>query len=155
MSRTGRSPDASASKRPLNAVNRRAAAPCAAIILVAAMLLGLPGCGGEPRTADEVKSEYTRKLLQGHTVGYAEIRADRADPQTYELFDIRIEDGERIIHADRGRVVVNAETGEISLRLSGVVGADSESGALVSFDDLRTGGAKLPYRIVAESEREQ
>lgn len=109
--------------------------------LVAVAFLG--GCGQRARTVEEVKRDYALKILEGFSVGYYDIRAERADPNTYVLYDLSLQSGEAIVHADSAHIIVDAKNNTIALKLIGVTGADARSGALIEMDDLRTGAVKL------------
>ena len=71
------------------------------------------------------------------------VTAERVDPKTLELHNIRLEDGQRYLHADRGEILVSTELGSISLRLYGVVSADPETGRLVEIEGFTTDPVKI------------
>ena len=119
---------------------RRVRTPLA--IAVFACALFAPGCG-ENRTAEEVKRDYALKMLEGFSVGYYDIRAERADPTTYTLYNLTIDSGDAMITAEEAKIIVNAEDATVSMQLFGVIGADAKSGMLMSIEDMQSGAMKL------------
>lgn len=111
-----------------------------AVVLVG---VALAGCGSKAKTVEEVRREYALKLLEGFSIGYYDIRASRADPNTDTLYDLTLQDGDTLIHADEARIVVDAKTRSVSLELKGVVGADAKTGRVMKLDDLNSGAVKL------------
>ena len=121
----------------------RASRRVAACLVVA---LVLTGCRSE-KTADEVKRDYALKILEGFSVGFYDISAERADPDTYTLYNLTFKSGDTLIHADQADILVNPKNNTISLSLKGVVGADTEIGALISLDDLDSGAIRVTDAI--------
>ena len=113
-------------------------------LALAAALLGAPlltGCAEDPNaglSSRQIKERYARLLLDGVAHGMYVITADRADTATLDLFDVRLENGQTYLHADRAEILVSTELGAISLRLYGVVTADPETGKLISIDGFTT-----------------
>ncbi len=105
--------------------------------------VALVGCGSEPQTAQEIRREYAMRILDGFSIKYFDISAARADPSTFTLYDLTLQDGNSIFHADEAWILVDEKTRTVSLQLKGVVGADAVTGQLVSMDDLNSGPIKL------------
>ena len=103
-------------------------------ICALALLVPLCSCGErqEPQTVAQVRETYSQYFLDGVDYGLSgRIKARAVDPVTKDLLDVTIEEiGARILHAERGEILVNAGTDTISIRLVGVVSADTESGEL-------------------------
>ncbi len=112
-----------------------------ALVICASVLL--TSCGDSARTAEQFKRDYALKILEGFSVGYYDIRAERADPNSYVLYDLSLQSGEALIHADSAHIIVDARDNTIALKLIGVTGADAKSGALIELHDLRTDGVKI------------
>ena len=115
---------------------------------MAALLLAgaLTGCGrGQARTAQDIREEYALQLVEGAANRFTVIKAERYDPATGMLHDVRIEDGERMLHAARAEILVSTEMQTVSLRLIDVVGADETTGAVISLEGLTTDPA--PVRV--------
>ncbi|RMH23679.1 MAG: hypothetical protein D6693_11030 [Planctomycetota bacterium] len=100
------------------------------------------GCG-RARTVEEVQAEYATKILEGFSVGYSDITAERVDPRTHTLYNLTVQSGDTLIHADSAVLVVDPAKGTIALRLRGVVGADAQTGVVMTLDDLSTKGFKI------------
>jgi hypothetical protein len=115
--------------------------------LAAAVIgIALSGCGrGQARTAQDIREEYALQLVEGAASGFMVIKADRYDPATGMLHDVRLEDGERMLHAARAEILVSTEMQTVSLRLIDVVGADETTGAVISLEGLTTEPA--PIRV--------
>lgn len=105
------------------------------------------GCSDDSQTAEDVKRTYALKILEGFSVGYYDVRADRADPGTYTLYDLSLVSGEAIIHADKAHIIINASNDTMMLKLIGVTGADAASGALIEMDDFSTDAVKLAHAV--------
>lgn len=103
----------------------------------------LAGCGSSARTAQEIRRDYALKILDGFSVKYFDIRAARADPDTYTLYDLTLKDGNSMFHADEALILVDETTKTVSLQLKGVVGADALTGRIMTLDDLNSGQIKL------------
>lgn len=104
-------------------------------------LLSLSGCGRDPNaglTPREVRERYARMLLEGVSHGMSVVKAESVDAATLELRDVRLENGQQYLHADRAEILVSTELGAVSLRLYGVVTADPESGRLVEIEGFTT-----------------
>ena len=117
--------------------------PTAAALLA---LSQLAACAKDPNaglTPREIKERYARLLLDGSSHGMSVVTADRVDPTTLELFDIRLDDGKRLLHADRAEILVSAELSSVSLRLYGVVTASEETGNLVEIPGFTTDPVKI------------
>lgn len=125
---------------PFSRISRRGALW---FVLIA---LALTGCQ-KARTADEVKREYALKLLEGFSVGFFDIQAERADPSTYTLYNLTIASGDSIIHAERANIIVDAGESSVALELHDVVGADAETGLVMSLNDMKSGAIKLPGAV--------
>ena len=122
----------------------RPLACCLVLILVSATA----GCAKDPNaglSAREVKERYARLLINGFSHGMYVVKAERADPSTLELFNIRLDDGTHYLHADRAEILVSTELEAVSLRLYGVVTADPDTGELRELDGFTT----EPTRIAA------
>ncbi len=110
------------------------------LILLAATL-ALTACAKDPNaglTPREIKERYARLLLDGAAHGMSVVTAERVDPATLELYNVRLEDGKRYLHADRAEILVSTELGAVSLRLYGVVTADESSGVLTELPGFTT-----------------
>ena len=118
-----------------------------AIAIVCAMMLVLvASCGRQPAlSASDIREKYAQQLLAGAASGFTVIKAGRYDAATGMLFDVRIADGERMIHAERAEILVSTEMQTVSLRLYEVVGADETSGAFIDLEGLTTDPA--PIRV--------
>lgn len=113
-------------------------------ILLAA--LALASCSKDPNaglTPREIKERYARLLLDGAAHGMSVVTAERVDPSTLDLYNIRLDDGKRYLHADRAEILVSTELASVSLRLHGVVTADEESGVLTEIDGFTTKPIKI------------
>lgn len=111
-----------------------------------ALALPLTACAEDPNaglTPREIKERYARILIDGSAHGMSVVTADRVDPSTLELFDVRLEDGKRYLHADRAEILVSTEFGTVSLRLYGVVTASEESGTLTEIPGFTTEPVKI------------
>ncbi|MFG0276302.1 MAG: hypothetical protein ACF8QF_14735 [Phycisphaerales bacterium] len=131
--------------KPINTPAHAARRVALAIACAAALAL-LTACSrGEARSAQDIRETYARQLVEGAASGFTVIKADRYDAATGMLHDIRIEDGERIIHAERAEILVSTEMQTVSLRLYEVVGADETTGAFIDLEGLTTDPA--PIRV--------
>lgn len=111
-----------------------------------AAVFALGGCAPDPNaglTPREIKERYARMLLEGASEGMSVVKAERVDPATLELFDIRLEDGRRYLHADRAEILVSTELGAVSLRLFDVVTADEETGRMIAIEGFTTTPTKI------------
>jgi hypothetical protein len=118
-----------------------AAALCCALAVAVAVA---SGCSRESAmSAEDVRDTYALRLLEGFTVGYMVIKAERVDPQTKDVYGLRIEDGQRILHAERAEILVSTEMGTVSLRLHGLVGADPETGSMIYLERVTTAPSKV------------
>ena len=116
-----------------------AAALCCALAVVV-----VSGCSRESAmSAEDVRDRYALRLLEGFTVGYMVIKAERVDPKTKDVYGLRIEDGQRILHAERAEILVSTEMGTVSLRLHGLVGADPETGSMIYLERVTTAPSKV------------
>ena len=109
--------------------------------LVILLALALIGCGSDPNaglTPREVRERYARMLLDGVAHGMSVVTAESVDPETLELRNVRLENGQQYLHADRAEILVSTELSAVSLRLYGVVTADPKSGRLVSIEGFTT-----------------
>jgi hypothetical protein len=112
-----------------------------AIALITIAAIAVSGCGRDPNaglTPREVKERYARLLLDGVAHGMSVVTAESVDPATLELRNVRLEDGQHYLHADRAEILVSTELEAVSLRLYGVVTADPESGRLVAIEGFTT-----------------
>lgn len=110
-----------------------------AMALAGAVALWAAGCGRGPAlSADELRDDYARQLVKGVSGGFTVIKAARYDAATGMLHDVRIDDGERMIHAQRAEILVSTEKQTVSLRLHDVVGADETTGAWIDLEGLTT-----------------
>ncbi len=82
-------------------------------------------------------------LIEGTAHGMSVVTAGRVDPQTLDLYDIRLDDGENYLHADRPEILVSTELGAVSLRLYGVVTAAPETGKLIEIEGFTTNPVKI------------
>ena len=106
--------------------------------------LAIAGCGKQQASARELRERYAMAMLDGFSVSYWTVKAERVDPKTLDLLDITLEDGQRILHADRAEILINEANGTAALRLHGLVGADPETGSLISLDVLTTDPTPVP-----------
>lgn len=90
------------------------------------------------------------KLLDGFSIGYYDVRAERADPNTLILSNLTIERNDTLIHADEAEIIVDPKSKSISLRLQGVVGASAESGGVISLDELKSGSFRIAGALKPE-----
>jgi len=111
----------------------------------------LAACGEapSPKTEAEVRAHYAGLFLEGVDYGLSgRIKAGSIDPATNDLLDVKIEEiGSRIMHADRGEIIVDARNDTVSLRLVGVTSADTESGALATAPMYLTEEIELGYDV--------
>lgn len=121
----------------LSAISRVGA--IAAVVLAVA----LAGCDRRTRSAQDIREEYAQQLVEGAATGFMVIKADRYDPDTGMLHDVRLEDGERMLHAARAEILVSTEMQTVSLRLIDVVGADETTGAVIALEGMTTEPAKI------------
>jgi len=64
---------------------------------------------------------YALAMIDGFSVGYWTVKAASVDPKTLDLIDLTLEDGQRILHADRAEILINESSGTAALRLIGLV----------------------------------
>lgn len=114
--------------------------------VIGALAMAIVGCS-EVKTTNEVKRDYALKILEGFSVGYYDISAERADPETYTLYNVTFKSGDTLIHADQAEILVNPKNNTISLSLTGVVGADAETGVMLSMDDLQSDPIRTTFAI--------
>ncbi|TVQ32567.1 MAG: hypothetical protein EA376_05330 [Phycisphaeraceae bacterium] len=128
---------------------------CVAVVALAAVVAAsLSGCERRrTMTAEELKQEYAAMILEGGSQRFTVVKAGSYDPETYDLLDVRIEDGKRMIHAERAEILVDVESGSISLRLIDVVGTHTEGGELISIPGFTTERIKLRNRVVDGQDR--
>lgn len=127
---------------------RRFLVGCSLIVAVAA---ASGGCaGGKPRTESEAKREFAQQIVDGGSVKMTDVKAKSYDPATYDLIDVEISDGERIIRAARAEILISREFDTVSLRLIDVVAADPTPGVegIISMDTLTTDPIKLAYEVI-------
>jgi len=138
-------------KRGCMKISRFNSVGVAAGMLVAIGALCLSGCE-RPRTmtVEELKQEYAAMILEGGSQRFTVIKAGGYDPATYDLLDVRVEDGTRMIHAERAEILVDVDSGSISLRLIDVVGTNTKNGELISLPGLTTERIKLRNRVVVD-----
>lgn len=122
-----------------------------AIIAACGTLALLSGCGKsrEPMSAAEVRTMYGEYFVYGIDYGlHGRIKARAIDPQTGDLLDVQIEEiDKRILHADRGEIVVNAATDSLTIRLVGVTAADIETGQLTTAPMFLTEEIPLDFDV--------
>lgn len=106
--------------------------------------LAVAGCSEKRTSARELRERYALAMLDGFSVGYWTVKADSVDPKTLDLIDLTLEDGQRILHADRAEILINEANGTAALRLIGLVGADPETGSLIALDELTTDSTPVP-----------
>jgi hypothetical protein len=106
--------------------------------------LSITGCGKQQSSARELRERYALAMLDGFSVGYWTVKADSVDPKTLDLLNLTLEDGQRILHADRAEILINEANGTAALRLIGLVGADPETGSLIALDELTTDPTPVP-----------
>lgn len=124
----------------------RVLACCLVLILVSAVT----GCAKDPNaglSSREVKERYARLLIDGFSHEMYVVKAERADPATLELFNIRLDDGTHYLHADRAEILVSTELGAVSLRLYGVVTADPDTGELHEIKGFTTEPTRIASLI--------
>lgn len=125
--------------------------PCAAAGLLLASLIGLAGCeANKPRTEAEAVREFAQRIVDGGFVKMTDVTAKSYDPTNYDLIDVEITDGERIIRAARAEILISREFDTVSLRLIDVVAADPTPGVegIISMDSLMTEPVKLAYEVI-------
>jgi len=110
-------------------------------------IVALVGCDNStPKTTAEIKALYAEQFAQGAHMGMTYIEADRVDPKTHDLINVRIESLHSLYAADRGVIIVNPIDKTIHIRLLGVVGA-GDDGMLVDLGDISTPPTKLRHKI--------
>lgn len=119
----------------------------AALLCAVIGALALAGCESDEFTVREVKERYALMLRDGASAGMMVIKAERVDPDTLDLINIRIEDGSRILHAERAELLVDPGDRSIALRLSDVVATATDGGSLRRFPEMTTRAFPLPYRV--------
>jgi len=130
-------------------MNRMCAARSGLLLLCAAALsLPLAACERERATERQIKERVAIALRDGAASGMTVIDAREIDPETLELIDVRIEDGQRILAADRAEILVDPVENTVSLRLEGVVGADTEGGVLRPLPSMTTRAFRLQEQVV-------
>ncbi len=127
-----------------------------ALGVMAALTIGgaVAGCSeGRELSAQELKERYALALVEGISSGMNVIKASEVDRETLDLLDVRIEDGQRIIHAERCEILVNEREKTASLRLHGVVAVDAgkpardddgDPGVLIEMEGFTTEPIKIP-----------
>ena len=97
-----------------------------------------------------MRAHYAKRFVEGMDYGLSgRIKAGSIDPATNDLLDVKIEEiGSRILHADRGEIIVDAHSDTLSLRLVGVTSADTESGALATAPMYLTEQIELGYDVL-------
>lgn len=121
------------------------------IALACIASLPLVGCAdsGEAQTVEQVRQRYAEQFVSGMDYGLSgRIKARAIDPATNDLLDVSIEEiDKRILHADRGEIIVDPVANTISIRLIGVTSADVESGVLDTAPMYLTEAIKLGYDV--------
>jgi len=116
------------------------------------VVLGLAGCGGsgEERTAADVRTMYADMFIEGVDFGLSgRITARAIDPITKNLLDVNIEEiNSKILHANRGELIVDTNADTISIRLVGVTSADTESGVLTTVPMFLTEAIELDFDVI-------
>ena len=113
--------------------------------------VALTGCDrGETKSAIEVKRYYAQKIGDGIDFGLAgHLTASSYDPTTFDLIDVRLdESAERILHARRGEIIVNAQRDTVMISLHDVVVADMESGSMFEIAGVSTDEMPLGFDVV-------
>jgi len=100
----------------------------------------------------EVKERYALMLRDGAAAGMTVITVSEVDPETLELIDVRLEDGKRILQAERGELIVDRDERSIALRLTDVVATNTDGGELRTFPGMTAGPFPLPYKVTAAVE---
>lgn len=127
---------------------RRAAECAAAAVVTMAGVLACAGCDRtESVSVEELRLRMALRLLEGASVGFADVKAGRCDPDTLELFDVQLDDGKSLVHAERAEILISTERQTVSLRLHGVTGAGADVGRIVTLDGLTTEPARLRVRV--------
>ena len=124
---------------------RRKLSNLCAVVLAGLCALAIVGCS-EARTAEEIKRNYALKILEGFSVGFSDVRAERADPTTYRLYDLTVRSGDQLIHAESADILVNVKSGSVALSLKGVTGADAEAGNIFTLGDVRTDAFRIAVK---------
>ena len=122
------------------------------LILLGLLPLSIGGCGesSEAMTASEVRQRYAQRFLEGVDYGLSgRITARAIDPDTNDLLDVNIEEvDKRILHADRGELIIDTRTDTLSIRLVGVTSADTETGLLDTKPMVLTEAIDLGFDVV-------
>lgn len=117
-----------------------------------ALALTLGGCGSkhEPMTAQQVRAKYAQHFVDGVDYGLSgRIKARAIDPETNDLLDVTIEEiDKRMLHADRGELIVDSRANTLSIRLVGVTSADIESGVLDTSPMYLTEAIELGFDVI-------
>lgn len=115
-------------------------------VALSLVVLVAGGCSrSAPRSESDIREQFALRLVEGAASGFMVIKAARYDAATGMLHDVRIEDGERIMHAARAEILVSVEMQTVSLRLHDVVGADETTGAFIALEGLTT--EPTPVRV--------
>lgn len=113
------------------------------VVVFVVGVMGVAGCSGEPMASGDIRDRYAMAFVDGFWVGYKFIQASEYDPVTGDLIDVRVEDGTRIIHADRAQILIDETAQTVALRLVGIVGADPETGSLIEIPEFTTEPGKI------------
>ncbi len=120
------------------------------VALASIPVAALAGCGGEHQmTERDIRERFAIALRDGAASGMTEVSAKSIDPETLDLIDVRVYDGSHIMHADRAEILISPDGRTVSLRLHGVVGANTEEGRLMELPGFTTDPVKLPRRLVS------
>jgi len=94
--------------------------------------------------------KYANMFVEGVDFGLSgRIKARAFDPETKDLLDVRIEEiDSRILHANRGELIVDTRADTISLRLIGVTSADVETGMLMTVPMFLTEAIDLDVDVI-------
>lgn len=116
--------------------------------LAVALGLGAAGCARKaPLTLDQIKARYAQRLAQGVQVGMTYVEADRVDPRTHDLINVRIEGKGGVFAAKRGQLLIDTVEQTVQLRLVDVVGALENETAVIDLGTLTTEPIPLDRRV--------
>ncbi|MBL1218769.1 MAG: hypothetical protein D8M59_14905 [Planctomycetes bacterium] len=98
---------------------------CLAVVpaLVCLTLVFCAGCGSDadsPKTVSEVAASLAKAMVGGFDYNGRHVSAERFDPLTSELFEVRVSGGDQVLFASRARIRVDTGRNVMWLELSGV-----------------------------------
>lgn len=116
----------------------------AALVVITAVL---SGCGNGSSSASrgetvaEIKAGIAHALVAGKEYQAMRVEAERFDPVTQELHNIRVTGPRGLLHAERASIEIDLDSRMMTLRLVDVVIADAQSkgdeaGVVMMFKEL-------------------